>query len=133
MKQTDILNDENLLCYLNLEDFNVNVYLLYQGSSKLKYYFFLRDKLIFEGDDYRPGLMYDIDSLDSMIGLLGFLTLKKSDTDEEYFKDYTKEQFSWSESMDNEDLRCYVSDYEAMDNEYYEESLNFFEKAFTIV
>ncbi|MFI5300532.1 MAG: hypothetical protein ACHREM_20790 [Polyangiales bacterium] len=48
--------------------------------------------LLFRGTDYSPSPMARWDSKESMAGLMGFLTLKPGDTDDDYFKKYTPEQ-----------------------------------------
>ena len=53
---------------------------------------------LFEGDDYGCSPMDCIDSDASLIGLLGFLTCRPGDTDDEYFASYTPEQLEWAES-----------------------------------
>ena len=67
---------------------------------------------IFSGLQYSPSPLYSPEGYDSAIGLLGFLTLKKGDTDEDYFDDYTPEQLAFSQSMDCEELAVLVSDHE---------------------
>lgn len=130
MKKEQIINDENFLCGLSLKDKNIDVLLVYIGSEKVQYYFFWNDELIFSGNDYKPSPLYDQDSLDSLISLLDFLTLKKGDTDNEYFENYTEKQFKWSESFENEGLRTRVSDFENKDGEYFKQSKRYFKKAY---
>lgn len=119
MTKEYIKKDENFLCGLELPDQKVDVYLVYTGTEKVQYYFFLEGELLFSGNDFRPSPLFDIDSLDSIASLLGFLTLGKGDTDNEYFKDYTPDQFKWSESSECADLSCIISDYEVKDSEYH--------------
>lgn len=130
MNKNQIINDENFLCGLSLKDKNIEVLLVYIGFENVQYYFFWNNELIFSGNDYKPSPLYDQDSLDSLISLLGFLTLKKGDTDSEYFKDYTKKQFEWSESIENEDLRTLVSDFEYLESEYHKQAKKYFKKAY---
>jgi hypothetical protein len=67
-------------------------------------------KVIFEGTDYGCAPSHAIDSDDSLRGLLVFLTLRKGDTDREYFDNYTPEQIAFSESSDCESLQLYGLD-----------------------
>jgi len=53
------------------------------------------NRVIFKGEDYRPGACTAIDSLKSVYGLLSFLAVGRGDTDEDFFKDYTPEQIAW--------------------------------------
>lgn len=55
-------------------------------------------KPIFEGDDYSPSPVHATDSDDSVRDLMGFLTLKPGDTDDEYFERYTPEQLAFAET-----------------------------------
>jgi hypothetical protein len=128
----EIKNNPYLLCGMNIKDFNVKVYLIFTGTEKVQYYFFYNDKLIFQGNDFRPSPMHDKYSIDSIVSLLGFLTLKKGDTDKEYFKDYTSDQWNWSESFDCEQLAGFVSDFDMKDSEYYKDAEKFFKESYFI-
>jgi hypothetical protein len=65
--------------------------------------------VIFEGEDFAGSPMHADDSDETLAALLGFLTLRKGDTDAEYFENYSPEQLAWSESYDCETLACEVS------------------------
>lgn len=119
---TEVKQDENFLCGLEFKREKVSVYTVYTGSQYLKYYLFKDEKILFEGNDFKPSLMHNIDSLNSLVSLLGFLTLEKGDTDDEYFKDYTKEQFEWSESCENQTIKLIVSDFDCGESEYMKEA-----------
>lgn len=113
MEKNQILANDNLLSQFNYK--NCSVFTIYQGNDKLQYFLFLDDKVIFTGKDFRPSPMYNIDDPEAMVSLLGFLTLKKGDTDEDYFKDYDKDQFDFSESKMADEIREMLWEYE--DNE----------------
>jgi hypothetical protein len=53
---------------------------------------------IFEGEDFSCSPMDAIDSDASVRALMGFLTLRPGDTDEEYFERYTPEQLAFAET-----------------------------------
>lgn len=55
---------------------------------------------IFYGNDYSPSP--GADDADIIGQLLDFLSLRKGDTDDEYFKDYTPEQLLWVEEYADE-------------------------------
>lgn len=76
----------------------------WRGQTKLAYELKDGRKVIFSGDDISPSSMYAIDSLDTVSAMLGFLTLKPSDTDREYFSKYTSEQMAWCESARCDEL-----------------------------
>jgi hypothetical protein len=58
--------------------------------------------VIFEGEDFGcPGSM-SIDSDATLRNLLGFLTLRPGDTDEEYFANYTPAQLAWAQANGEE-------------------------------
>lgn len=127
--ERQILNDENLLSSLELEDLQVSAYLAYRGSNKPKYYFFYKGELLFEGNDYRPSMVNDIDSLECMVGLLGFLTLKQGDVSPDFFHDYTPHQLAWCETFECDELRLLIGDFE-MDGEEKELATKRLESAF---
>lgn len=84
------------------------------GKSRMGYYLARPDgAVLFQGDDYFvPGVC---DDGGAATGLLGFLTLKPGDTDEEYFDDYTPEQLDWCQSGDCEELALLVYDWDSGD------------------
>jgi len=63
---------------------------------------------LFKGTDYRPSPLIAVDSLDSIAGLLGFLSLGEGDTDSEYFDSYTDRQIAWRDSDRREELQLLV-------------------------
>ena len=65
-----------------------------------------QQRLLFEGEDFSPSPMTAIDSDDALRCLLGFLTLRPGDTDEEYFENYTKDQMDFAET-DAEELQMW--------------------------
>lgn len=64
---------------------------------------------LFEGEDYGCSTMHCLDSDEAVSGIMGFLTLRKGDTDADYFKDYTPAQLAYCEQW-AEALACCVSD-----------------------
>ena len=54
--------------------------------------------LLFDGADFCCSPLYAIDSDDCIKSLMGFLCLKRGDTDSEYFENYTAEQTEFSET-----------------------------------
>jgi len=83
-------------------------------SDRAQYRYRLEEsgKVIFEGDSFGPAPHVDPYSRDSVMHLLTFLTLRKGDTDNEYFDNYTPAQLDWIESDTCEELRWIVYDYE---------------------
>lgn len=74
---------------------------------------------LFEGEDYEAHLVKDHPDghhdLNSVIrGIMGFLTLRPGDTDEDYFKDYTPEQLhycqEWAEALSLDVMDKYGED-----------------------
>lgn len=79
----------------------------------VKYTFLNPDKeIIFKGEDFGASPLHSPEGKESAISLLGFLTLQKGDTDDEYFDNYTPIQIEFSESQDCENLRLIVDDFE---------------------
>ncbi len=60
---------------------------------------------LFEGEDYGCSPCHAIDSNESVIGIMEFLTLKPGDTDSEYFADYTPVQLEFCQQH-TEALGC---------------------------
>jgi len=57
-----------------------------------------KPRIIFEGDDFRPGASMAIDSDAIVKSLMSFLTLRPGDTDAEFFEDYTQEQLEFADA-----------------------------------
>ena len=81
------------------------------------------NKSIFEGEDFSPSPQHSVDGIEAVCGLLGFLTLKPGDTDQEYFDDYTPEQLEWCQGNDAEEIGLIVYDIENDLEEYKAEAL----------
>lgn len=128
--ETTILQDDELLCSLCLGDFGVNLYLVYKGSDRLNYAMFLKGELLFSGSDYRPSPLVGLDSLNSIVDCLSFLTVQKGDVDESYFKGYSKGQLEWAKSRACEELKGLILDFEDSDSEYNEYAKNVFMQGF---
>ena len=56
-----------------------------------------RNTMLFQGEDFACSPLHAIDSDACVESLMGFLTLKKGDTDKEYFDNYTPGQLAFSE------------------------------------
>lgn len=81
------------------------------GQIKTKYSLVSPDgTVIFSGNDLGCSPMHAPESRENAIALLGFLTVKPGDTDEDYFKDYTPEQLAWCQSDDCEDLSIFTDE-----------------------
>lgn len=85
-----------------------------EGRYTLSYTLHEDSTLVFSDKDFSPPPMcgHDYFSLHSVMCLLGFLTLKPGDTDDEYFEKYTPEQLAWTKSIQCEDLSMLQYDYE---------------------
>ena len=82
-----------------------------EGSHhQVGYAFYQADQLLFVGEDFGNSPVDAIDSDMSIVQLLGFLPLKKGDTDLEYFVDYTEDQLNWSESSKCQELGLILAD-----------------------
>lgn len=130
----EILADDNMLCSLYFKDYNIKLFLIYIGTNKLQYYMFVNDTILFEGVDYQPSSLYNIDSLESIVGLLSFLCVGIHDTDKEFFKNYTPDQIKWATEYGyREQLSCLVHDFENTDSEYYKNAKKELKKAFNYI
>lgn len=56
-----------------------------------------RTSVLFSGDDFQPSCLYADDSDKAIAALLGFLTLRRGDTDSDYFAKYTPDQIAFTE------------------------------------
>lgn len=81
-------------------------------KNRVGYRFTWKGQIIFQGRDFFPSPLIAIDSVQTIYALLSFLTLRPGDTDKEYFQDYTPIQLDWCNSLECEDLQCWVSDRE---------------------
>jgi hypothetical protein len=130
IQEMEKLHADNLLCALKLKEYKLSAYLVWQGTRFVQYFAFLDGKLLFEGKDYRPSPLMEIDSLEAIVTLLSFLTLRPGDTDDEYFSKYNAEQMQWAKSRDCESLSGLVSDFENKD-EYQKKAKAYFKKRFS--
>lgn len=81
------------------------------GQIKTKYS--LTDphgKVVFSGSDLGCSPMHAPESKENAVALLTFLTLRKGDTDDDYFGDYTPEQLEWIDTGDCDDLSTFGYD-----------------------
>jgi len=80
------------------------------GKLILGYRFMAPDSnILFEGEDFGCSPMHAIDSDESLRDLLGFLTLRPGDTDENYFESYSPTQMAFAEG-DAGDLQGFGAD-----------------------
>lgn len=80
------------------------------GKHILGYKFYDGKELVFEGQDFHCSPMHSIDSKETIMALLGFLSCKPGDVDEEYFASYTPRQLDWANSARCEELSYLVND-----------------------
>lgn len=85
-----------------------------QGKHRLQYYLIAPDTgyIIFQGNDFFTSPLHKPISMDSALSLMSFLTCRPSDTDDDYFKDYTPDQLRFAQSAECEQLACTISDLE---------------------
>ncbi len=92
--------------------FCLTIYDTYQrghmGKNVLAYRFTQDGAPIFEGADFACAPGHAIDSDSCVECLMGFLTMRKGDTDAEYFANYTPAQTHFSETH-AETLACEVA------------------------
>lgn len=106
-------NHPEFLVILDLtKQYNLWYGLRYQGTERLYYELWYNGKKLFEGNDYRPSPLHNIDDLESVIGGLSFLTLQEGAVDSDYFKNYTPEQIEFRDSLGCESLNMLLNDCE---------------------
>lgn len=98
-------DDESLLRDVDIDGYRLQMWdngEKYERGQRRNYirYSFTdpQGNVVFSGEDYSPSPMHAIDSDESVRGLLGYLTLRPGDTDDEYFEKYTDEQKSFADS-----------------------------------
>ena len=74
------------------------------SAYRIGYRMLWKGEVIFEGRDFGPSPLHAIDSRETALAVMGFLCLKKGDTDAEYFSEYTEKQREWVESYECECL-----------------------------
>jgi hypothetical protein len=81
-----------------------------RGQSYLRYEFYAPKypDPLFLGSDFAGSPLHAIDSDNTTGALLGFLTLRPGDTDQDYFSRYTPGQMDFAESSDAEYLQAEV-------------------------
>lgn len=109
---TDVKNDNDYIAHMEGMQGTYSLYFIYRGGSKIEYYFFDGEILLFAGNDYKPAPGMNVDSLESMINLLGFLTCQVGDTYDSYFENYTPAQIAFTENYDCEMLKGLIMDFE---------------------
>lgn len=115
MTTDKITTTENFLIGLKLPQ--LEVYLIWNGGKYVEYQAYHNGALLFHGDDFKPSPLHAPDSLETIVDLLGFLTVRPGDTDASYFVKYTREQMEWAQGRDVEDVACLISDYEDKNSE----------------
>jgi hypothetical protein len=86
----------------------------WRGQTRLAYSFADRawsgePGEVFAGEDFAGSPMHADDSMETVRGLLSFLSLRPGDTDSEYFADYTERQRAWCDDR-AEYLSCFTMD-----------------------
>lgn len=84
----------------------------YFTRTRMAYRLTVDGKIVFQGNDFSPSPMIDIDSDEAVASLLAFLSMGEGDTDDEYFDDYTPEQIAFRDSDLREELSLIVYDME---------------------
>ncbi len=128
--EKELQESNETVSFMNLKDYKSILYLVYYGSDKLEYYFFHNDELLFYGSDYKPSPLHSIDGIESMVGLLAFITLQIGDVGREYFKNYNNDQFEWIDSEYCDRLKTLISDFEHEEKdspEYHTEAKMYFD------
>jgi hypothetical protein len=94
---------------------DIAVDLFYKGSEYLPFTVHLKGELIYEDDSFRPSPLYGIDNPQTMASLLGFLTVRRGDTDDDYFEARNcPKLLEWAEN--DEEVRSMLYDYEQRDD-----------------
>lgn len=118
-----IVNQTDTEATFSIESWDGNTYTLklkrigrYReaGGEYVSYSFYRpgSTRPLFSGSDFGTSPMHDVLSVESAVGLLGFLTLQPGDTDDDYFASYKPAQLAWAESYECERLSGVVHHFE---------------------
>lgn len=122
----ELLKSDDFSGYINLPC-GYELITLYYGGQYLHYYLFNQDGIVlFYGHDYKPSQLMNIDSIESIVTLLGWLCLKPGDTDSEYFTKYTPEQLAFTESVAQHEISLLVADFEDENSQYNKQAVKYF-------
>lgn len=116
-------NKSDILSTFIIPEYNIRLVLYYLGGDNVGYEMFKDNSVLFSGNDFRPSILYPIDSIQSSLSLMGFLTLQRGDVEDNYFKNYTKKQKAFSDSFECEQIKVLLSDLEDGNSEYHNNAL----------
>lgn len=119
------LKHDELMLRFRQHGIEVNIY--WNGGERTSYSFFIDGIVAASGNDFRPSPIHYIDDINSMVSLLGFLTVRKGDTDDEYFKDHSVKHLEWLDGNHCEDLRLLIDDFDS-NSQYSSKAVKFFKK-----
>lgn len=99
----------------------IEVRLFWNGGEYCSYQFLINGFTEMSGDDFRPSPLHPIDSLDTIVALLDFITLRAGDVDPDYFNKHTPIHKEWLDSQECDTLRllCYDFDNTEPSNKAY--------------
>jgi hypothetical protein len=96
---------------------NLKVETFYIGTDKIPNKVYIDGKLVQEDKTFRPSPMHCIDSTECMVSLLGFITLRRDDVEDEFFESRdTDDLVNWAE--DDEDVRMMIYDFDEKGEDY---------------
>lgn len=115
----------------------LTVYIGYQGSEWLPFSVYIYSELVYE-DVFKPSPLHDIDSIDSMISLLGFILLGPGDVEQDFFDRRSCPVLdSWVETDENltvTTIQLMINDYMfAEDEEWLADNQMSYEEATSIL
>lgn len=102
------------------------------GKCRLDYEMTIDGNVIASGNDFLIGMAMYPDSIESVVSLLGFLTVQKGDTDESYFANHTPEHLNWLTTSQCQEIALFVADYEDSSSEGHAGANEFFSKTVII-
>lgn len=108
----------------------VNIY--WNGGDTCSYTFSVNGIELARGNDFRPSPIYNIDNINTMVSLFGFLTVKIGATDPEYFNNHTPEHLLWLESLQRDEINLQISDFENTGGEFNKEAIEYFKDTITL-
>lgn len=93
-------------------------------GEKVSYTFSVNGVELDRGNNFRPAPSKNIDDIQTMVSLLGFMCLEPVATDKEYFKDHLSEHLAWLDTQQRDDLNMLLYNFECFNVKYHRKAIS---------
>lgn len=124
MNMKNLTNTDLMIVF---EKDNIKVEIFWNGGQYCSYKFYIDSTIQQSGNDFKPSPLHNVDDLQTIVSLLGFLTVRPGDTDPEYFKNHTPEYLEWLDTHECDDLNAQINDFADSDTNYHADALEYFQ------